>query len=522
MKIQMPVQITMKTIPRLFGALCASLFCILQVHAADVSTNQSAVQLTLELRDGSRVVGKSVEATLAIHSAALGEVKFAWPGIRSIEFTGTNTSVARLTATNGDAFAISLDADVLRVETAFGQTEMPVKLLRSVKVAASAAAAAAGTGAVRLAIELRDGSRVVGKGLDDSLSLHSTAMGDLKLAWPDIRSIEFTGASTNTVRLTATNGDVYEVQIETPTLRVETSFGKTELQVKLIRSIKVSMVGGTGGLPSDMPSGLVSLWSGEGDCSDSANGNFGTLCGNAAFADGKVGQAFSLDGVNSFVKIPQSPNLNLTDQITISFWMKAAADNSMTTFQGLVASDFYVIEIDAQNGRWGVNFALHTTGNQAMDSSGISSSVNFSHTSQANASSAPVTPGQWHHIAATYDSANMQLYVDGHPWGKPMHETGTIVPMLPNSFVAIGSEDGRTTCPGCVANRYFKGLIDDVAIFNRALSAEEIQALCKEQNNGELMPATTETPRRSRGFGGEAGSGLQLDSLPATVRLGDK
>jgi hypothetical protein len=116
----------------------------------------------------------------------------------------------------------------------------------------------------------------------------------------------------------------------------------------------------------------------------------------------------------------------------------------------------------------------------------------------------------------------MQLYVDGHPWGKPMHETGTIVPMLPNSFVAIGSEDGRTTCPGCVANRYFKGLIDEVAIFNRALSAEEIQALCKEQNNGELMPATTETPRRSRGFGGEAGSGLQLDSLPATVRLGDK
>jgi len=35
---------------------------------------------------------------------------------------------------------------------------------------------------------------------------------------------------------------------------------------------------------------------------------------NATFADGKIGQAFSLDGVNSYVKIPQSPNLNLTDQ----------------------------------------------------------------------------------------------------------------------------------------------------------------------------------------------------------------
>ena len=148
--------------------------------------------------------------------------------------------MARLTATNGDAFAITLDADALRVETAFGLTEMPVKLIRSVKVATSAGAAAAGAGTVRLAFELRDGSRVVGKGLDDSLNLHSQAMGDLKLAWPEIRSIEFTGASTNLVRLTATNGDVYEVQIETPVLRVETSFGKTELPVKLIRGVKVS------------------------------------------------------------------------------------------------------------------------------------------------------------------------------------------------------------------------------------------------------------------------------------------
>jgi hypothetical protein len=66
--------------------------------------------------------------------------------------------------------------------------------------------------------------------------------------------------------------------------------------------------------------------------------------------------------------------------------------------------------------------------------------------------------------------------------------------MLPGSFLAIGSEDGRTTAPECIGNRYFKGLIDEVAIFNRALSAAEIQALCAAQNNGEPMPATTPAP----------------------------
>ena len=472
-------------IPRLLGALCALAFCCCPVQAASDATSQSRVQLAIELRDGSRVVGKSVEDALSFHSAALGDMKLSWAGIRSIEFAGTNTSLARLTATNGDGFAITLAAETLRVETGFGQTEMPVKLIRSVRVSPPAGAnVAAGPETAQLAIELRDGSHVVGKGLDDALNFHSPAMGDLKLTWAGIRSIEYAGTNTDRARLTATNGDVYEVQFSTPAVHVETSFGRSELPVKLIRSIKVSAAGRAG----PWPPGLVSLWSGEGSGYDPAGGNTAALCGNATFADGKIGQAFSLDGVNSYVKIPQSPNLNLTDQITIAFWMKAAADNPMTTVQGLVVSDFYVVEIDAAHGgRWGVNFAVSTTANAPMDASGHTSIVNFTHTSQANGSSAPVTSGQWHHIAATYDGAKLQLYVDGMPWGNPMRETGTLVPMLPKSYLTIGSEDGRTTCPECFGNRYFKGLIDEVAIYNRALPAREIQALCAAQNNGEPM-----------------------------------
>jgi hypothetical protein len=241
----------MKTIPRLFGALCALAFCSSTAQAAPADAAQSPVQLTIELRDGSRVVGKSPGDTLGVHSAAMGDLQLSWAAIRSIEYAGTNTSLARLTAANGDGFAVTLAADALRVETAFGQTEMPVKLIRSVKVAPPARqATAAAVGAAQLAIELRDGSHVVGKGLDDTLNFHSSAMGDLKLTWAGIRSFDYAGTNTETARLTATNGDVYEVQVTTPAVRVETSFGKTELPVKLIRSVKVSGITGQAGGPA--------------------------------------------------------------------------------------------------------------------------------------------------------------------------------------------------------------------------------------------------------------------------------
>jgi hypothetical protein len=137
----------------------------------------------------------------------------------------------------------------------------------------------------------------------------------------------------------------------------------------------------------------------------------------------------------------------------------------------------------------GVNFFVSTTGNQPMRrfggfndqilSSGlrprITSVGNFTHISDANGGGAPVSAGQWHHVAATYDGGQMRLYIDGQLWGNPVSRTGSIVPMLPESFVAVGSEDGRLTCPDCIGQRYFKGGISQVTIYNRALSAAEIQ-----------------------------------------------
>ena len=70
------------------------------------------------------------------------------------------------------------------------------------------------------------------------------------------------------------------------------------------------------------PPNMTSWWPGDGNANDIQDGNHGTLLNGAAFAPGMVGQAFSFDGVDDFVEVPNSPSLNPTNQITVDAWYK--------------------------------------------------------------------------------------------------------------------------------------------------------------------------------------------------------
>jgi hypothetical protein len=224
-------------------------------------------------------------------------------------------------------------------------------------------------------------------------------------------------------------------------------------------------------------SGLVSWWKAEGNGLDSAGTNAGVLQPGVTFATGEVGQAFSFAGAGASVNIPRAPALDVGNQVTVEFWMKADSTNAMQTYQGLVTSDFYGIEI--ADGRslaqtMGLNFFISTD-----------SGAFFPQTADANGGGFAVSAGQWHHVAGTYDGTQLQLYVDGQPTGNPYVYSGPISPMLANSFVTIGSEDGRENCPNCVNARYFDGLIDEATIYNRALSAAEIAAIYNAGSSGK-------------------------------------
>jgi hypothetical protein len=452
------------------------------------SAGKAGFQLTIDLRDGSRVVGRMPDDTLNFHADALGDIKLAWADIRSIEYN-TSTNTARLTTTSGDAFTGQIKADTLPLETGFGKTEIAVGLIRSIKVSVTArpnipappiAAAAADTNQPlpRLTVELRDGSQVIGTSVVKFFKFRSALLGELKLGVNDIRSAEC--VSSNSVKLTVANGDTLMVAFADSGFTVMTSFGKADLTVDSIRKITVAAAGATI-LQRD---GLVAFWSGDGNPNDSVGGNNGTMMGGANFAAGLAGQAFSFDEPGDFVKIPKSPGLDLGSQMTLEFWMRPDAANVMNNYQGLVTSDFYGVEIsNGYGGTMGVNFFLSVTSGQPSRQTGfgmqnfsrLTSVGNFTHVSDSNNGGAVVSAGRWHHIAATYDGAQLKLYVDGQLWGKSVFCSGSIAPMLPSSFVTIGSEDGRTTCPDCVGSRYFKGQISGVAIYKRALSADEIR-----------------------------------------------
>jgi len=331
---------------------------------------------------------------------------------------------------------------------------------------------------IKLTVQLRDGSRVVGTSLDEKLKFHSALLGDLKLPVADIRTVDFT--ATNVAKLKAANGDTLILEPAASSLALKTSFGKIELATDSIK--KLSVTSSATAVPQR--DGLIGFWSGNGNAADSVSGNDGVLVGEAGYGPGLVGQAFNVEPSGSYVKIPKSPALDPANAVTVEFWMKAAADNAMENYQGLVISDFYGVEIsNGYGGTMGVNFLVSLNNGPRMRRfpaesdgfNGITAMANFTHTSDMNGGGAQVSAGQWHHVAGTFDGAQLRLYIDGQAWGQPVQRNGRIAPMLPQSFLCIGSEDGRTSCPDCIGNRHFKGSISNVAIYNRALTAAEIR-----------------------------------------------
>ena len=294
-------------------------------------------------------------------------------------------------------------------------------------------------------IELQDGSKIIGKNGDATLQFRSDVLGEMKLPLERIRSISCQ-PKTNSVQLTTANGDTLTAQFVTKVIRVETAFGNFKLPVSLIKHMQVSPMG----KPSQTRSGLVASWSGEGNANDIVGVNNGTLVNGAGFAAGEVGQAFSFDGVSGYVSIPGSPLMDsFTTSITIEAWIKV---NQLT-----VNSDWEWI-VTKGNSSWrlmGTTFAK--TVYLGLD--GVSPSRDLPGTRDVN-------DGQWHHVAGVYDGTNMFLYVDGTlDVSKPA--TGAIVQ---NSYpVCIGH---NAEAPASS----FNGLIDEVSLYNRALTASEIQA----------------------------------------------
>lgn len=189
---------------------------------------------------------------------------------------------------------------------------------------------------------------------------------------------------------------------------------------------------------------LVAYWKLEGN-SNSTVGSYNGTDSNVTYnsSNGKFGQGAGYNGTNSKTTITGSP-VTGTGNFTVSAWIK-----STMTVRGEVL------------GFGGINNT-----NQVflyLDSDG---KIKLGKEAVAGAASAVlVNDGQWHHVAATCTSGTIQMYVDGVASGS----TSAVSPNPANNNTYIGY--GHTTSDF----GYFNGAIDDVAMFNVALTAAQIK-----------------------------------------------
>jgi hypothetical protein len=117
-------------------------------------------RLTVELRDGSRVVGTAAADNLRFHSALLGKIKLAVGDIRSVECVATNT--ARLVTTGDDILSVGFEDSSLALQTSFGKVELAVTSIQKFTVATVGADNTQRPGLVALWSGEGDGKDLVG------------------------------------------------------------------------------------------------------------------------------------------------------------------------------------------------------------------------------------------------------------------------------------------------------------------------------------------------------------------------
>jgi hypothetical protein len=225
-----------------------------------------------------------------------------------------------------------------------------------------------------------------------------------------------------------------------------------------ISSVHAAMPATPAGACAPVPSGLVSWWPGNGNARDIRGRNNGTVFSGTTYAPGKVGQAFNFDGQNGGVSIPDNPSLTFRHSFSIEAWINggySSGSQAQIFFRGdnRPFLDPYFLDVSTDHQ---IDFHVESL------------------TARADIS-APFPARPWVYVAATLDDATglMSLYLNGV---LAVAKSTTVRPFgsLLNSGVpgeSIGNLQSRAD------NEPFRGLIDEMSVYNRALSAAQIHAI---------------------------------------------
>jgi hypothetical protein len=232
------------------------------------------------------------------------------------------------------------------------------------------------------------------------------------------------------------------------------------------------------------PAGMTNWWPADGNAFDIVGGNHGILQGNATFGDGMVNQAFDLDGNGDYVQVndTETAAFNFEGSFTIDAWINLEAVPAefapiVSKWNDLgVNQRSYFLAVQNVGGSPRLRFDVSETGGFL---GGQSSSVT---------STAAIPLNTWTHVAAVFDAGtgDLRLYINGDL--AALIPQSVIVPGVNTPFendepLLIGAGD-----LGGNVRDFFNGLIDEVELFDRALTEAEIETIFEAGEDGKAIP----------------------------------
>ena len=218
---------------------------------------------------------------------------------------------------------------------------------------------------------------------------------------------------------------------------------------------------------SPASSGLVAAYgfdegSGTAVTDASGNGHTGTIANATWAAAGKYGKALQFNGTNAIVSIPDAADLHLSTAMTLEAWVNPTTINANWRDVVYKGNDNYYLEASSQPNSRPVAGTIAGGGyGEAYGTANLATNT-------------------WSFITATYDGANVRLYVNGTQVASTAR-TGTIASS--SNPLTIGGDP--------IYGQYFAGLIDEVRVYNVALTAAQIQG---DQTTPITPPDPDQTP----------------------------
>ena len=245
-------------------------------------------------------------------------------------------------------------------------------------------------------------------------------------------------------------------QAGTATITVSVSDGQASANTAFQLTVSAQPLGLMAGYAFNEGAGATAL-------DTSGNGNTGAISGATWTAAGKYGGALQFNGTNAVVTVPSAASLQLTTGMTLEAWVyPTVAPTGWKAIVGKNVDGYYLMASSTPNNRPAAG-GTWTAGNQNT------------------AGPAALAVNTWTHLAATFDGATVRLYVNGVQVAS-QGQTTTLMPTT--GTLQIGGD----AYPG----EYFTGRIDEVRVYNRALSAGEIQVDMNTAVGGP--PASDPTP----------------------------